>query len=196
MLVIGLTGGIGSGKSTVAHQFAQHAVPIIDADQLAHALVEPGSPALDAIRQTFGDAFLTETGELDRAKLRDQVFHDPEQRKQLEAILHPLVRQRIQEWLAQQDTCYVIVVIPLLIETGMQEMVDRILVVDCPESLQLERVIQRSQLDERLFRAILAAQASRDTRLQEADDIIDNSGSLADIESAVAALDQRYRTLC
>ena len=196
MLVIGLTGGIGSGKSTVAGLFAQHDVPVLDADDVAHDLVVPGSPALDAIRQQFGEDIVTESGQLDRAKLREQVFHDPGKRAQLEAILHPPVRQRIREWLGQQDTCYVIVIIPLLIETGMQAMVDRILVVDCPEAVQVKRVIQRNQLDETLVREILDAQASRETRLREADDVIDNSGNLPDIGAAVAALDQRYRALC
>ncbi|MGD8514580.1 MAG: dephospho-CoA kinase [Granulosicoccaceae bacterium] len=196
MLVIGLTGGIGSGKSTVAGLFRQRDIPVMDADQVARDLVAPGSPALASIAQTFGASILTYGGELDRAQLREQVFHDPAKRAQLEAILHPLVRDRILAWLGRQQACYVIVVMPLLIETGMQDLVDRILVVDCPESLQVERVMQRDQLDETLVRAILAAQLDRSSRLQEADDVIDNTGDPADTLAAVTALDQYYRTLC
>ncbi|MGD8999965.1 MAG: dephospho-CoA kinase [Granulosicoccaceae bacterium] len=196
MLVIGLTGGIGSGKSTVAGLFRQRDIPVIDADQIAHELVAPGSSALASIAQTFGPGILTDKGKLDRGQLRDRVFHDPTQRAQLEAILHPLVRDRIRAWLARQQACYVIVVIPLLIEAGMQHQVDRILVVDCAESLQIERVMQRDQLDETLVRAILAAQVDRSARLQQADDVIDNTGDPADIEAAVTALDEYYRTLC
>lgn len=196
MLVVGLTGGIGAGKSSVAQRFAALGVPVLDADQVARELVLPGSAALDRIRQAFGNALVSSSGELDRARLRELVFSDPGLRKQLEAILHPLVRQSIADWLARQQACYVVVVIPLLFESGMQDLVQRVLVVDCDEALQVERVLQRDRLDAATIKAIMAAQWPRRERLAKADDILDNSGTADAAAARISELDRYYRSLC
>lgn len=148
MRVIGLTGGIASGKSVAADHFAALGVSVIDADIIAHELVEVGEPALDKICQRFGKTILLENGELNRAAMREIIFTDEQARHDLEAILHPLIRKVITERIAALDGCYCIVVIPLLTESGDWEMLDRILVIDCPESIQLQRLQQRDQLDE------------------------------------------------
>ncbi len=196
MLVVGLTGGIGSGKSTVSNLFAEKGVPVIDADEIAHRLVTPGSDASIHIANVFGSQFFSEAGELDRAALRDVVFHDHYKRKELETILHPRIRDSIAAEVKQLDACYCIIVIPLLVETGGNPLVKRVLVVDCPEEQQVERVMRRNRLSVEEVKAILAAQTDRQTRLEIADDIIDNSQATEQLQQQVEALHRQYLELC
>ena len=176
MLKIGLTGGIGCGKTTVANCFADLGVPLIDADEIAHDIVEPGKPALGLLEAHFGKQIIV-SGSLDRAALREIVFSDPEQKKHLESILHPLVYQEIQRQLDKLLGSYVIISIPLLLETKMQSFVDRILVIDCPFEQQINRVKNRDRLSVQRIQSIISTQVSREQRLSAADDIIDNSSS-------------------
>jgi len=190
--VVGLTGGIGSGKSTVSAVFESLGIPVIDADQLAHQLVEPGQPALDEIRNTFGEGCITPDGRLDRIFIRQRVFSNNEEKHKLESILHPKIRSSILTWIAALDSPYCIVVIPLLLETGQTDLVDRILVVDASENEQLKRVAARDRLTDNVILAIMDAQADRETRLAAADDIIENSSDKASLESQVKALHSYY----
>lgn len=192
MLTIALTGGIGSGKSTVADRFARLGVPVLDADALARALTAPGEPALEEIRAAFGAKVIQPDGGLDRAALRRVVFADETARRRLEAILHPLIRARMLAWLGEVRAPYAVLVIPLLFETGQTDLADRILVVDLPEEEQVRRVQTRSGLDEAEIRRILATQAARAERLAGADDRIDNSGGLAALEAQVERLHRFY----
>lgn len=192
MLVIALTGGIGCGKSAVSAHLESLNVPIIDADHLAHQLVKPGAPALLEIQAAFGDELVDADGALDRAALRRIVFNDPSQRKRLEGILHPCIRKAMEEWIAQQRAPYVVLVIPLLFETGQADLADRVLVVDCEESLQIERVLQRDRLPREQIEQILASQVDRQTRLGGADDVIENNGSLEDLIKATEKLHCNY----
>jgi dephospho-CoA kinase len=194
--VVGLTGGIGSGKSAVADAFAALGVEIVDTDVLAHRLSAPGQPGLAGIRAAFGDAVLTASGELDREALRRQVFADSAERKRLEAVLHPLIRDEAAREMRRWRGPYGIVVVPLLLETkGLSGIVDRILVVDCPEDEQVRRVRARSRLAPAEVRAIMATQLDRTRRLAGADDVLDNGGAREAIEPQVRALDARYREL-
>lgn len=195
MLTVGLTGGIGSGKTAVSDAFARLGVPIIDTDLLARELVMPGQPALTEIAALFGTDSLTVDGALDRRYLRSRIFADPTLRQRLENILHPRIRQAVTQRLAALHAPYAIVVIPLLLETGMTDLIQRILVVDAPESLQLQRVMARDHSDEEQARRILAAQIGRHERLAQADDIIDNSGPLSALAAQVITLHDRYQTL-
>ena len=195
MLRVGLTGGIGSGKSTAAALFAGHGVPVIDADEIARQLVTPGQPAYEQVIRTFGTSIVATNGRLDRDRLRRIVFADPEQRKRLEAVLHPLVRHEIQRETRRLQAPYCIIVIPLLIEANQRDLVDRVLVIDCDEGLQLQRVAGRSQLTEDEIRKIIAAQLSRNERLRHADDVILNNTDLGELRANVEALHQRYLTL-
>jgi len=196
MFAVGLTGGIGSGKSTVAECFADHGVPVIDTDVIARQLTAPGSEALDAIFTIFGETLRQSDGTLDRAALRRQVFADAAARHQLEAILHPLIRQRVEQALATLEAPYALIVIPLLVETGgYRDVLNRILVVDCPEELQIARVTARSGLAQDEVKAILAVQAGRAERLAAADDVILNTATLAALRAEVARLHQRYLAL-
>lgn len=195
MLVVGLTGGIGSGKTTVSDRFAQHGAPVIDTDQLARELVEPGQPALAEIVADFGSDCLDDDGRLLRGRLREQVFADPAGRRRLEAILHPRIRALALERIAGLTTPYCLVVIPLLVETGMTDLVDRVLVVDTPEDEQIRRIMARDGIDETQAHQILAAQARRDQRLAVADEIVDNAGDLAKLDRQVAVLHRHYLTL-
>jgi dephospho-CoA kinase len=192
---VGLTGGIASGKSTVAELFAKLGVPIVDSDLIAREVVAPGSPGLAAIRQRFGDEVLAADGGLERRRLRRLVFADPAARADLEAITHPLIRERMRELNELVRAPYVINAIPLLAEGGGRRDLDRVLVVDCPEALQISRVMARDQVTEDAARAVLAAQASRTTRLAIADDVLVNEGNLAALEAAVQALHERYLAL-
>ncbi len=185
---VGLTGGIASGKSAVSRAFEALGVTVVDTDVIAREVVMPGSPALEEIRQTFGDAVVAADGTLDRRGLREQVFADDTRRRELEAILHPRIRALTLERAAQAAGDYVVIVVPLLVETGFDRLVDRVVVVDCPEAQQLKRLMQRDGQDEATARRILAAQASREARLARADHVIDNSGTLAATEAQVAAL--------
>lgn len=191
-LVIGLTGGIGSGKSTVASAFGALGVPVIDADRIARELVEPGQPALAEITAVFGDACLTADGQLDRAWLRKQVFGDAELRRRLEKILHPRIRSRIREQIEAIRAPYCVVVIPLLLETGQTDLVDRILVVDAPEAIQLSRVISRDRLSKNAVTAIMKSQADRETRLAQADDVLVNDRDVETLIEQVRVLHQGY----
>lgn len=195
MLRIGLTGGIGSGKSTVAALFARRGAPIIDTDEIAHRLAEPGAGAYDAIVAAFGDGILDAGRRVDRRQLRVRVFNDPEERKRLEAILHPRIREEVQRRIAAFDAPYCIVVVPLLVESGFDTLIDRILVVDAPEALQVARATARSGLSAAEVRAIMAAQASRAERLKKADDVIVNDADLAQLEREVERLHALYRSL-
>lgn len=190
---VGLTGGIGSGKSAVAELLAGHGAAIIDTDQIAHALTAPGGAAIPQIAASFGDNFLTSEGALDRAAMRARVFSDPAAKRQLEGILHPLIGQQTLIEAERAPGSYLVFVVPLLVESGRwKDRVDRVLVVDCSEALQLERVMRRSQLPAEQVRAIMASQASREQRLAVADDVIVNDQPLNVLGQAVAALHQRY----
>lgn len=196
MFVIGLTGGIGSGKSTVTAMFESLGIPVIDADKIAHELTSPGQPAVQLIIDTFGEHILNQDRSLNRQRLRDIVFTDENKRKQLEAILHPLIRDQMQQRVRQlKNTGYCILCIPLLLEMGQTDMVDRILVVDCPEQVQRERLHKRDHFDDAHIDAILATQASREQRLAAADDVIHNTADLKGLQQQVHELDRKYRAL-
>lgn len=192
MLRIGLTGGIASGKSTVASFFAERDIDVIDTDAIARELVAPGTPALAAIVDRFGPEILAGPDELDRRKLREIVFHDTEARRDLEAILHPAIRA---ETLARADSSqspYVVIAVPLLFEAGFDQLVDRCLVVDCPVAIQIERVMTRDKVSAADARAIIESQLDRAQRNAGADDLIDNSGTLAETLRQAGALHERY----
>ena len=195
-LVIGLTGGIGSGKSAAADRFVELGASLVDTDAIAHALTAPRGAAMAAIRAQFGAELIAEDGSLDRAAMRARVFADAAARRQLEAILHPLIgAESARQRLAAQGL-YVILAVPLLIESGdYRARCDRVCVVDVPPEIQIERVRARSALDEAQIRAIMAAQASREQRLAAADDVIDNSGNFAQLREQVDALHLRYSAL-
>ena len=192
MLVVGLTGGIGSGKTTVADAFNALGVPVIDTDQLARELVESGQPALDEIIAVFGKDCITPDGQLKRAYIRQQIYADAGLKSQLEDILHPKIRQRIKTLLADLRETYCIVVIPLLLETHQTDLVDRILVVDTPEKEQLTRVAARDSLSDNTIMAIMQSQADRNTRLQAADDIIVNDRDLKSLTERILELHTYY----
>jgi dephospho-CoA kinase len=192
MLRIGLTGGIASGKSTVANFFAELGVPIVDTDVIARAIVAPGEPALDEIRVTFGERVVAKDGSLDRSELRKIVFADDAQRVRLESILHPRIREEALQQVARASGPYVIIVVPLMVESPMKHAMDRILVVDCDEETQLGRLIQRDRESEEQAHRMIAAQANREERLSIADDVIANDGELASTRHAVAALHEYY----
>jgi dephospho-CoA kinase len=196
---VGLTGGIGSGKSTVAALFAERGVEVVDTDRLARELVEPGQEALAEIATQIGAAVLTAAGRLDRAALRQRIGREPETRRRLEAILHPRIRALAGERVYAATGPYVLLVIPLLAENrdAYGELLDRVLVVDCSPERQLERVIRRDAMDAEHAQAILGVQASRAARLAMADDILSNEadGDREDLALQVAALDMHYKAL-
>ena len=196
-MIIGLTGGIGSGKSTVARAFGELGVGWVDADDIAREVVMPGEPALAAIAQRFGQQVLDADGGLNRAALRQIVFSDPEQRRWLESETHPRIRERLQLRLKELalNSPYVLLVSPLLFESGQDALAQRTLVVDVPEALQLSRTLARDGVSEAQVRAILAAQLSRQERLSRAHDVIDNSGSLEHLQHQVVTLHRRYSTI-
>ena len=193
--VLGLTGGIGSGKSAVVEEFGRLGVHWVDADHAARWVVEPGRPALASIVERFGETVLAQDGSLNRAALRGLVFRDAAQRKWLEELLHPLIRQEIAEHLARATSPYAIMVSPLLVESGQYRQVDRVLVVDVPEALQVERASRRDQSSEAQVRAILEAQASREERLRHADDVLINDRDRAWLRQEVERLHNFYLTL-
>ncbi len=190
---IGLTGGIGSGKSTVAALFADCGATVIDSDAISHRLTQPGGAAIAAIRAAFGDGYLATNGALDRARMRQRVFSDPAAKLQLEAILHPLICAQMLAQAVNSTAPYLLLVVPLLFEAaGYLGLVQRTLVVDCTEALQVARAMQRSGLDEQTVRAIMATQMPRAERLRRADDVIQNNGSPDDLRRQVEQLHQRY----
>jgi dephospho-CoA kinase len=193
--ILGLTGGIGSGKSAAAQCFVDLGVHLVDADNAARWVVEPGRPALAQIAEHFGPSVLQTDGTLNRSALRELIFKDPQQRVWLESLLHPLIREEIRQYLARAESAYAILVSPLLLETSQHLMVQRVLVIDVPESVQIERTVLRDKTNEEQVRAILKAQASREERLSRADDVIVNDRDPAWLKSEVERLHHFYLTL-
>lgn len=192
MFVIGLTGGVASGKSAVAACFARRGITVVDADQVSRDVVAPGQPLLQELAQLAGVEILDAQGALDRGTLRQRLFADTTLRHAVEALLHPAIGMAMGQQLALAQGPYAMLMVPLLIETGGEKMVDRVLVVDCPEAVQLERLMARDAMTEEGAAAMLAAQASREQRLAKADDVIDNTGSLDMLDRAVEALHALY----
>ena len=194
-LRIGLTGGIASGKSTVAQRFSDLGIPVIDADEAARAVVAPGTPGLARVVERFGAGVVDTQGALDRRALRHLIFEDPGARRDLEAILHPLIRAAMEQSAAAAAGPYIVMAIPLLVESGADDRVDRILVVDVDESVQLQRVMSRDGSSLEQARAILASQASRAARLAAADDVVTNEGTVTDLRQAIDGLHAQYLRL-
>jgi len=192
---VGLTGGIASGKSTVSRLFEQLGVPVLDADKIARELVAPGTPLLATLFEHFGPGIRADDGSLDRPALRRLVFGDEARRRELESLMHPAIRARTEQLAVLAPGAYQLHVVPLLVETHAQDRYDRILVVDCPESLQLTRLLARDGMSETQARAMLGSQASRTARLAAADDVILNDGALDALGPRVAALHARYLEL-
>ena len=193
--ILGLTGGIGSGKSAAAAHFIQLGIDLVNADQAARWVVEPGRPALAQIAEHFGADILQADGSLDRAALRARIFQDAGERRWLERLLHPLIRQELIEVLARATSPYAILESPLLIESGQSQLCQRVLVIDVPEAVQISRTVSRDGNDEAQVRAIMAAQASREERLAKADDVIVNDRDLAWLQQEVERLHRFYLTL-
>jgi dephospho-CoA kinase len=195
MLTVGLTGGIASGKSLAVAAFRALGAPVIEGDQVAREVVAKGQPALEEIRTRYGDEFLLPDGTLNRRKLRELVFADEAALRDLDAITHPRIRARLLAWRDAQTAPYGLLDVPILIESGMDALVQRILVVDAPVEVQLARLMARDKIPEKLGRQMLSAQAERTTRLARADDVITNSGDMADVSRAVQQLHELYLAL-
>jgi dephospho-CoA kinase len=195
-LVVGLTGGIGSGKSAAADAFGKLGATVVDTDAIAHELTGPGGAAIAQLRRLFGDGMVDAAGAMDRKRMRELVFADAEKKQRLEALLHPMIRAESERRIAAAPGPYVVHVVPLLAESpGFRERYRRVLVVDCPEALQVARVRQRSGLAEAEIRRIIASQIQRESRLAAADDVIDNSGSIAAMQQQVRQLHEKYLAL-
>ena len=194
-LLIGLTGGIATGKSAVADIFASLGVPVFDTDRIARDVVEPGTPTLGKLVEVFGADILDQSGRLDRARMRARVFADPAQRHLLESIVHPAIREELARRSAAVTGSYQVHVIPLLVESGRSSAYDRVLVVDCPREQQMARLLARDGSDPEQARRILAAQASREARLSVADDVIVNTGTLEELRDFVRTLHGNYAML-
>lgn len=192
---VGLTGGIASGKTTVAEMLAELGAGVVDTDDVAREVVEPGETGLESIKREFGTDVLLETGQLDRAAMRRLVFQDTDARSRLEAILHPLIRERTLARVGELDSPYAVIVVPLLVETDFDKIVDRVVVVDCPREIQLERLMQRDGIDEAAAETMLAAQTDRELRNARADDLIDNSAAMAEVREQTRALHERLLAL-
>jgi dephospho-CoA kinase len=190
--ILGLTGGIGSGKTTISNIFKELGVEIIDADEISRTLVLKDTLLFKNIVKHFGNHILNKAGELDRSALRQIIFNAPKEKQWLEEILHPAIQTEIQRQIIESTSAYVVLVVPLLLESGNYNFVDRVLVIDVPETLQIERIKQRDSSNEELVKNIIAAQISRQERLSQADDIIDNSGSLSLIRDQVKKLHAKY----
>lgn len=195
MLKIGLTGGIASGKSTVCNIFAELGIPVIDADAISHQLVKKGKPALIYIKEIFGDEVFNKNGELDRNQMRNIIFNDQKSRKQLETILHPLIYNEIEKQISKLTNPYCIICIPLLLETRSENKVDRILVIDIPEYIQVKRAVLRDNCNIPDIQKIMSAQVSRKERLKAADDIIVNDGDMIDLRNKIHELNDKYTRL-
>jgi dephospho-CoA kinase len=195
-LVVGLTGGIGSGKSAAADEFARLGATVVDTDAIAHDLTGPGGAAVPEVLRLFGEAFVDASGAMDRKRMRDLVFTDAEEKRRLEALLHPMIRAESARRIASSTGAYALLVVPLLIESaGYRERVGRVLVVDCPEAIQMTRVRQRSGLPEEEIRRIMVSQVQREKRLAAADDVIDNSGPISALQQQVRKLHENYLKL-
>jgi dephospho-CoA kinase len=195
MLCVGLTGGIASGKTAVADCFAELGCSLVDTDVISRDVVAVGEPGLSEVRKEFGSQVISDSGELDRRLMRTLIFADPQKRRQLEGILHPLIRARVIKKLDALSTPYAIVVVPLLIETGFASLVDRITVVDCPRKIQLDRLIARDGVDLMQAESILNTQAKRNVRLAHADDVINNGGNWENTHRRILELHARYSDL-
>ncbi|WOI38492.1 dephospho-CoA kinase [Alteromonas sp. CI.11.F.A3] len=191
-IVVGLTGGIGSGKSAATSQFAALGIDIIDADEVARDVVIPGSEGLVKITEHFGSDILLEDGTLNRAALRERVFNSSEEKQWLNQLLHPLIRKTMLQQIADATSHYCILSVPLLVEGNLTELCDRVIVVDCPESMQLERAMQRDGSTKQIIESIMASQATRKERLAAADDVIDNSKTLDFLNEQVLTLHSKY----
>ena len=192
---VALTGGIASGKSTVANLFATHGVPVIDTDVIAREVVEPGRPALALVAEAFGTDVLDAEGRLDRKRMRERIFADPAAKRRLEAILHPAIRAEMERRSQAAGGPYQLLVIPLFAEGGRRDHVDRVLLVDVPEELQIQRLMMRDGVSHEQAHASLNAQATRAERLALADDLVRNTGRVDELREAVANLDAKYRRL-
>ena len=192
MFIVALTGGIASGKSAVERRFAARGIDIVDADQVARDVIVAGTPGLVDIIEAFGASFIGADGELDRKAMRERVFADADARRRLEAIIHPRVRQSLRERVLLARSAYVMLAIPLLVESGDYAWVNRVLVIDVPRELQVTRLVARDGISRELAESMLAAQATREQRLAIADDVIDNSGPLDAIDALVEPLHQKY----
>lgn len=194
-MVIALTGGVASGKTAVSNRFAELGAPVVDTDVIAREVVARGSGGLAAIKAEFGAEMITGEGTLDRAALRRKIFDEPGARTRLEDILHPRIAEESRRQLAGLEAPYAVLVVPLLVESGLFSDANRVLVVDVPESVQIERLMQRDGSTREQAEAMLAAQASREQRLAKADDVVENNGTLAELNARVDQLDRKYRKL-
>lgn len=194
-LSIGLTGGVASGKSIAASEFAARQVPVLNADLVAREVVAPGTPALQRIREKFGADFIQADGMLDRRKMREHVFADAAARRALEQITHPVIRAALIAWRDRQRGPYCVLDVPILVESGLHTLVGRVLVIDCPAELQMERLMARDGVDATLAAQMLAAQASREQRLLRANDVIENTGPVDSLRACVGRLHEFYLKL-
>ena len=192
MLIIGLTGGIGSGKSVASDKFKSLGITIVDADVASRTVVEPGKPALKEIEDHFGSGIITAEGKLDRNNLREIIATDPEERKWLESVLHPKIGEQITKEISESTSVYTLFVAPLLLETNSQEMCSRVVVVDVPKDVQIRRTAKRDKVSPNQVEKMVAAQMEREKRLEKADDVLLNSGTIEDLEKQVEALHKKY----
>ena len=192
MLIIGLTGGIGSGKSVASDKFKSLGVAVVDADVASRTVVEPGKPALKEIQDHFGSGIITAEGKLDRNKLREIIATDAEERKWLESVLHPKIGEQITKEISESTSVYTLFVAPLLLETNSQEMCSRVVVVDVPKDVQIQRTAKRDKVSPNQVEQMVAAQMEREKRLEKADDVLLNSGTIEDLEKQVEELHKKY----
>ena len=192
MLIIGLTGGIGSGKSVASDKFKSLGITIVDADVASRTVVEPGKPALKEIEDHFGSGIITAEGKLDRNKLREIIATDPEERKWLESVTHPKIGEQITKEISESTSVYTLFVAPLLLETNSQEMCSRIIVVDVPKDVQIQRTAKRDKVSSNQVEQMVAAQMKREKRLEKADDVLLNNGTIEDLEKQVEELHKKY----
>ena len=192
MLIIGLTGGIGSGKSVASDKFKSLGIVVVDADVASRTVVEPGKPALKEIQDHFGSGIITTEGKLDRNKLREIIATDAEERKWLESVLHPKIGEQITKEISESTSVYTLFVAPLLLETNSQEMCSRVVVVDVPKDVQIQRTAKRDKVSSNQVEQMVAAQMKREKRLEKADDVLLNNGTIEDLEKQVEELHKKY----